>query len=103
MNRQEKINKMVEAVNDWGIDELVFFVQSRLQDIYGELSDSQVDNEFVAQGWTDDDEDEDCDEKDCEECCTKECDEPDKVSEELCSRCRRMKDVGCACWNCGCK
>jgi hypothetical protein len=102
MNRQEKIDKMIEEVDNWDTDSLVFYVQSRLQDVFSELTDSQIDNEFVAQGWTDDDEDQDCDEKDCEECCTKECDEPAVSLEEPCSRCKRTKDVGLPCWNCGC-
>ena len=103
MTRQEKIDEMIKTVENWDISSLIDHFQYDMGETFNIMSDAQIDAEFLDGGFVDDDEAQECDEKDCEECCTEECRPAKTLSEELCGRCKRMKDVGQACWNCGCK
>jgi hypothetical protein len=53
--RQEKIDRMVEAVNDWDIDTLVGHVQDQLLDTYDSLGDVEIDDEYKI--WFGDEDD----------------------------------------------
>ena len=99
LTREEKVDRMVEQVTDWDIDALVDYAQENLEEYYGDLSDDEINIEYINWGLDDEDEDENDKKGDDYEPCPSV--KPAKKEEEECPVCKHMKDVGDKCWCCG--
>ena len=60
MNREDKVNKIVDQVDGWDLDTVMEYAKNKIREQCDGLSDDEVTATYIGAGFSDDDEDDEC-------------------------------------------